>query len=434
MKPISMKTKFTASTMIMLITGITALTTGCSSNDSPGNEGPVDPSKGGTRYVISAKPINQETGSTDYLLTTEDITQGSISTIGNGVEQVGAYRYYITINNQLNSLMFGQGNAEGNPGDVTTDRLKENGALLKTRDLSTETVQAFSAIGNDLLLAKVPPRLETQAIFYLLPDGSNKLQTMKNLELKNFTGNGELGQFGFPASFGDKLLLPVYTVKGVGSAMEANATSFPDSTWVAVLSYPELEVEKIIRDDRTGFLGDYHHNSIFVDERGDAYGYSSAAKQNERPSGEIVSKKQSAFVRIKKGTTEFDKDFFYNFEEKSGGYKIKAARYVGNGKFIVQTTGERAGADATHVKFAAVDVYNSEFHWFDGVPATATSNWMTPETRYYGVVSADKTKAYIGVREGNNSYVYEFDVNSHQAKKGLEVKGAEITSINELTY
>jgi hypothetical protein len=66
------------------------------------DEKTVDPGTGPvveSRYVVASTPIGSS-GVADYLLTTSDLSQGTISTVGKGIEQDGSYRYYLTLHAQ----------------------------------------------------------------------------------------------------------------------------------------------------------------------------------------------------------------------------------------------------------------------------------------------------------------------------------------------
>ena len=70
--------------------------TGCSKDDVDNpNPGPGGGEEASFRYIIAATPVASE-GVADYLLPASNLTEGSISTTGNGVEQDGTYRYYVT--------------------------------------------------------------------------------------------------------------------------------------------------------------------------------------------------------------------------------------------------------------------------------------------------------------------------------------------------
>lgn len=101
-------------------------------------------------------------------------------------------------------------------------------------------------------------------------------------------------------TFGGKLFLGVYYGGNLDLLTKA---------YMAVISLETDAVEKLIEDDRTAaiFQGGSSANGIEVDENGDMYvmGIGSPSK----PSG---------IVRIKKGTTDFDPDYFMNLDEITG--------------------------------------------------------------------------------------------------------------------
>ncbi|MGY0037691.1 DUF4374 domain-containing protein [Pedobacter sp. NJ-S-72] len=211
-----------------------------------------------------------------------------------------------------------------------------------------------------------------------------------------------------------------------GAQPDVFGTAYPDSTWVAVFSYPELKLEKIIRDNRTSFIGAYFNNGLVEIENGDTYGFSGAsATRNSQP----VSTNPSAIVRINKGTTEFDKSYFFNIEKESGGHHISNQTYVGQGNFIVRLYTTPDTSTGLAGKFAIVKVVNKTFRWVTGLPADIT---QVTSTNYS---PKDGTKGYIGITTASEgSYVYVFDANLAIAKRGLKVEGGTITAISALSY
>lgn len=398
------------------------------SSCSDESTGPDDSQGDGTntKYIIAARPNSAEEGTADYLLTADDLTSGSISTEGNGLEQRGTWRYYMTTQNKFFSMLYGQ----GNPGAVTAYVLNAEGRLVEASDFVAETVQVFAPVNDEVVLIKVPRSGNENASFYRLDANNPRLIAEKSVNIVKLAGNGERAHFTWATQVADKLYAPYMSIKGCCDA--TFDTEYPDSTWVAVFSYPELELEKVIKDNRTGFLGEYFLNGLFVDEQGDAYGFSGASK-TRMVNGQsvLINENPSAILKINKGTTEFDQNYFFNFEEKTGGYKIYAARYIGNGKFLVQTYG--APNSLVGVKFAIADVYAQTVQMVSGLPSA--SDVVSTTGGNYGAISEDKTKAYVGLTlQNGNSYVYEFDANSNTAKQGLQVVGGTITGIHQLKY
>jgi hypothetical protein len=112
--------------------------------------------------------------------------------------------------------------------------------------------------------------------------------------------------------FGGKLFLGVYYGGNLDLLTKA---------YMAVINLETDTVEKLIEDERTAaiFQGGSSANGIEVDENGDMYvmGIGSPSK----PSG---------IIRIKKGTTNFDPDYFMNLDEVAGN-SCRNFRLFGNG-------------------------------------------------------------------------------------------------------
>lgn len=399
------------------VMGMGALLSACSDSDSKDDLNPrpdPDPT-GAARYVVASAPIGSQ-GVADYLLTTSDLTQGTISTVGQGIEQDGSYRYYLTHKGKFFSLLYGQ----GNPGAVTTYQLDEKGALVKTSDFQSETVQVFAPAGDDILTIKVPRSGNESASWFRINADQSKIVGEGQVNIVKLAGNGERAHFTWATQVGDKIFAPFMSIKG--ASPDVFGTVKPDSSWIAVFSYPSMALEKVIKDDRTSFIGSYFNNGLAVDENGDVYGFSPASATN---SGVATTTKPSAFVRIKKGTTEFDKSYFFNVQEKSGGYKIANQTYLGGGKFLLymfSTVNATTGAK----RLAIADAYNQTFTWVTGAPEAIASSSASYNNN---TVSDDKKSVYVGINTETGSWVYTVDIATAVAKQGLKVEGGAITAI-----
>ncbi|OXA69751.1 hypothetical protein B0A67_18740 [Flavobacterium aquidurense] len=405
---------------IALFAALTAFTTfSCSSDDNSGSGtggGGVDTGK--TKYIITA--TTGAVGITDYLLTTDDVSTGTISTIGNGIEQDGTYRYYITAQNNFFSLLYGQ----GNPGAVTTYNLNSEGKLVKKSDFQAETVHVFAAVNKDILTIKVPRSgAASIAQMYKIDAEKSLITGEAQQDTKKLAGNGERAFFTWATQVGDKVYMPYMSIKGDG--VDNFGTVNPDSTWVAVYNYPELKLEKVIKDNRTSYLGGYFTNGLFQDENGDAYGFSGAVATSNSV---VTSTKSSAIVKIKKGTTEFDKSYFFNVQEKSGGYKISATSYISKGKFLLLMYGN-AGKNNGVPKLAIADVYNQTFTWVTNAPAALTS-----VTSRYNITTEDGSSAVVGINTPDGNWIYTINGSTAAATKGIKVEGGQITAIAKLKY
>ncbi|BDU26829.1 DUF4374 domain-containing protein [Flavobacterium sp. GSB-24] len=408
------------STKLALLSAVLAFTafSSCSSDsDKPGDTTGGGTDTGKTKYIITA--TTGAAGIADYLLTADDVTTGTITTTGNGLEQDGTYRYYITAQNNFFSLLYGQ----GNPGAVTTYNLNAEGKLVKKSDFQAETVHVFAAVNKDILTIKVPRSGASIASMYKIDAEKSLIIGEAQQDTKKLAGNGERAFFTWATQVGDKVYMPYMSIKGDG--VDNFGTVNPDSTWVAVYNYPELKLEKVIKDNRTSYLGAYFTNGLFQDENGDAYGFSGAIATSNAV---VTSTKPSAVVKIKKGTTEFDKSYFFNVQEKSGGYKISSTSYISKGKFLLLMYGN-VGKNNGAVKMAIADVYNQTFTWVTNAPATLTS-----VTSRYNITSEDGSSAIVGINTPDGNWIYSINGSTAVATKGMKVEGGQITAIQKLKY
>jgi hypothetical protein len=88
----------------------------------------------------------------------------------------------------------------------------------------------------------------------------------------NLTRNGEVAHFSWLKQVGTKVFAPYLSIRGEnapGTTGTSFTTAYPDSSWVAVFNYADMKLEKIIRDNRTSFIGRYFRDGLSVQENGD---------------------------------------------------------------------------------------------------------------------------------------------------------------------
>ncbi|ABG60989.1 DUF4374 domain-containing protein [Cytophaga hutchinsonii] len=399
---------------LFIVMGLSAATA-CKKKDK--NEG-VE-TKG--TMILAATPGGTYAEGADYLLATETFESGKISTTGNGIEQNG-YRYYAFHKNKVFSLLYGQ----GNPGAVTVYKLNENKELKLFSNLQTESVHVFGKVKDDLLLIKVPRSGEASASianFYRINADNPSIVGTATINTATLAGNGERAYFTGAFQVGDKVYAPYMCIKGKTDS--TFHTKYTDSTWVAVFSYPGLVYEKTIKDNRTGFIGYYFaQNGLRQIENGDVYAFSNAQVTG---AGVTPSTKPSAAIRIKSGQSEFDQSYFFNIQSASGGHHLYREDYLGNGKFLLVMYSNPNTTAGTKT-YAIVDVINQTFNWVTGLPAPANIKAIA---RLPYVAPNGKT-ASVGITDGSGLFVYQIDVNTFTAKKGLEVEAGSLTALGEL--
>jgi len=394
----------------LCVLAFATILTSCKNNDDAVPENPGN-------FVLAVTPV-ASTGVADYLVTAKSLDEGTVSIIGNGVEQDGTYRYYVTSGKKFFSMLYGQ----GNPGAVTVYDVKD-GKINKLNDFVSATVHAFAPVNNDILMVKVPRTFAatgaTLANWYIVNTETNAQTAEGTLDAVAPSQNGEIAHFSWVKQVGNKVFAPFFSIKG-----RTFETDYPDFAGIAVYSYPAMQYEKTIKDTRTSFIGRYFVDGLGVVENGDTYAFSSSVAQK---ASVMTSTKPSSITRIKAGTTEFDQTYLMNFETASNGSVITNWLYIGQNKFIANVEPKATkGAYVTGKRLAIVDVINKTVSPVTGFPDAAqivnvTSNNYSPKDGRYG---------YIGVNLlDGTTWVYKVDATNSTATKGLKVEGGLITAI-----
>ena len=379
--------------------------------------------KTGAPYIIVATPDGSLGEGADYVLQSESLSEGTITTKGAGIEQDG-YRYYAFNNNKVFSLLYGQ----GNPGDITVYKLDSEGTLQHEATVNTPSVQVFGKYNKELILIKTPRSGDENAEILRINTDDPQIADTKYVNVVELAGNGERAHFTGVFQIGNKLYAPYYCIKGItGEVFHSN---YSDSTWVAVFSYPDLKLEKVIKDNRTGYIGYYYAQcGLQQVESGDVYAFSTATLGGD---GVVASTKPSAAIRIKKNQTEFDQDYFFNIQEKSGGYHLYDARYINNNKFVLRMYPEANSTTFSNgLKFAIVDVVDQSFTWVTGMP---DPDKITLIGRLPYVSEDGKSMSWGITTKDEKPHVYTIDIATATGQKGLKVEAGSITALGKLAY
>lgn len=371
-------------------------------------------------YVLAVTADGSSAEATDYVVQTNDLMSGTISLVGKGIEQK-SYRMYQQVGKTLLSITYQGTNIV--PGYT----LNSDGILQKkAKEFSILRLHARTNLNDNSMLGMYIPR-DGSAEATLYEINATNMEVPREVKLNVFTASANNGKeqayFSCLHVKGDKLFAPFFTIKN--SSFE---TSFTDSAYITVYSYPGLEFQKVIKDPRTGTIGIYAGNDgIFEVENGDMYTYSTTAQA----SGIAPSAKPSGILRIKNGTTEFDPSYFFNIEEVTGGYKLAQIKYIGNSKALAQ-------------------IYSFKDH----VPA---DKWTTRDVRLAIVDLAAKTVNYVSdvplhtggmhnkfILEGNTAYlpinvptqgiyIYKIDLANAKGTKGAQVQGKAVMGMFKLS-
>ena len=400
--------KFRSTLALTIAAGILA---SCSEKTEPALDNPGN-------YILAVSPA-ASTGVADYLLTAQNLDTGTISTAGNGVEQDGTYRYYVTHNGKFFSMLYGQ----GNPGAVTAYNI-QGGKLTKLTNFQTETVQAFAPVNDDLLLFKISRSLTAPtSSWYKVNTNSLTISSEGTVNTLDLTGLGELAHFTWIKQVGTKLFAPYQTIND-----RSFNTAYPDQASIAIFNYADMKLEKVITDKRSSFIGKYFQDGLSIQENGDIYAFSPAAATT---GGTLSSTKPAAILKINSGTTEFDQSYFFDVEAASGGMSITTWLYVGNNTYIVNAAAkaEKTSGFPAGKRVGIVNVVDKTYKAVTGMPDVASISNLTT-TNY---TPKDGKTGYIGVNlTDGTSYIYKIDASTQTATRGLKVEGGAVTAVQNL--
>jgi hypothetical protein len=362
-----------------------------------------------TNYFVG---IEYGSDGADYLCTAESLSEGTVSPVGNGYEQL-AWASYIQGINQVFS------NASST---ITSYAKDEDGILTEGSSLTTSLgVYAYDVVDESTLVMIGSPWFSTGSKeIYLIDTDVMSITTTIETSLGDTT-NTTTGVTGIsiPLSakvVGDYLFISYYLFDEDGLIVYENEAK------VAVYSYPDLVFQKTIYDDRVSDIGRYYSEyGMLEDENGDIYTMSSSSFACGFYPVPTVN---SGILRINAGETDFDDDYYIDFETLSDGGKLNDIYYAENGKAVVRYLTDDSSSWSTYspysedpiLKFGIVDLYNETFTELSGDMELSGGGWN-------GVALAEGSTVYVGVSNDSYSGIYVIDTDNATVTEGADVDG-----------
>ena len=235
-----------------------------------------------------------------------------------------------------------------------------------------------------------------------------------NKEIASFSGILDRGNGEFLSSM-------IYSERNQprpGSGSTTAAITKLDSIWVAAFD-KNMNLKRIYKSDKLGYSSGRFRSQYISQlgkaDNGDVYVFSGHFEKNStKPAGALL---------IKKDATDFDKDYFFNIDNVSGGYPFRSVFHITGAKFLIEFYNDKGEiqTNSPAAKYAIVDAAAKTLTWVTGLPEPANI------TSTVGVIAMGyKGKCYLPVAEKNNdAAIYVIDPSTAQAKKGLVVKGAQ---------
>ncbi len=463
------KNYFLSGVMALAATGL--FLTACSSDD-PDGPGFNNHNNFEGNYVIPVTAADD----TQLLLTATSLEEGNISAVGNGVVMDEAATYWIFYDqNYFFSLVYNKGNnGTGaawylNSSNVPTRKTSYDFRRITTYGTWGENVVTVST-GNTSTTDDKGNTAQGFLVNYLNVNTGASTSNKGDILAENFLGNGEkvtmagileangklytsivpMGMSAYGVNkWPDKVVSQDYVATsggGSGSgAYEAGtvpSTQFPDSAYVAIYSGSSFEDTPIIaRTGKIGFAsGRYrsqYYQTIWNDDDGNVYVFSGGYGRTFDPNGDGENLKKkvqgtlpSGVVRIKKGATAFDENYYVNLEDKSlancTGHPLHRCWHVGGDYFLLNNYGcsieevAELGTSAPRNEFIIFRASTKELIPITGLPSNialfGTQPYLEGQYFYVPVVTSD---------EGAVPTIYKINPATGVATAGLTVTGAQ---------
>ena len=398
-----------------LLAGLTLFMASCSKDDDKGSSGPAT-------YVVGVGITTSAGGTSstvNYVVKTNSLTTGTISPVGNGLTLTGYLDY--TLGNTTVFAIGGLGVTDINGIDQdASGNLIVSGstALDKAAD------DALQVDNSQLLAIDYPAVTEgNQAVFNFINISSKAIAKTVTSPVDSLIAGGDYPLYTGIAIRGSQMFI------GYMHFDDSYNTNHVDTNYIAVYSYPDIKLQTILRDPRTGPTGAWNtKNGLFLDEKGDIYSMSSSNLSN----GFSKATKPGGFLRIKSGATAFDNSYFFNTDNLGG--KISHIKYIGNGlvfatisTLTTQTADDRWGDKK--LKMAIIDVYNQKITDVTLEGGTSASLIHDGNGGRSFPVLVDNGKVYYTATIGGTTNIYEITVASATAKKGAQVDATFVGGI-----
>ncbi|WP_131538839.1 DUF4374 domain-containing protein [Pedobacter nototheniae] len=392
--------RFVLSALVMLVAGFSACK---KSSTDPETTPPV----GSTDYSLL---VSAGSPAGTYILHTSSLTEGSVTTAGNGVETTdltvittkGGY-YYAT-------------NAAGNLVKFSSDNKKNT--IVKEIPFNKITWAYWSSfyLWKD----------DNTLIFFSVNSGLQYEYATLNVSTMTFTASGNINipvpnagyyYWGNSATFvGNKLYIS-YTKNANADDISVN------ESYLAAIDYPAMNNITVSTDTRFNYPSHYtlHAPGAFTDNSV-AYFLNSptiwATKMTNKPFG---------IYRVKTGATAVDNTYFYELTDRTKEEAL-GLYHVGTGKAIVkildktQIDGSSAYSTKYITDYYVVDVVNQTKTKLD-IPKSISGG-------YSENVLVDGGVAYIAAKTNDGFYIYQYNVATGTVKRGLKLEG--VTALSRL--
>ncbi|RZF57443.1 DUF4374 domain-containing protein [Sphingobacterium corticibacterium] len=399
-------------------------TASCSKNDGPGGDNNVT---GDPQFMIAAALSGGSGGSggtgqgTTYFLQVGDVESGETTIVDNGIIQANTFTHWAESGtNAAFGFLYGQ----GNDYSATGFELSAEGKLQRTGG-DILIVDGFTTVGSTDRYVVGAGRTVTLANdkkagkFNFIDFENNNVVLQKYLESENFQGTGLEASFvGVVDAGNNEFFTGVILTDGD-----------PNMVYVAKVGFDansdNMVVKNFYTDNRlsysAGQMRSARYGMIGNDNNGNTYVFSGSYS--------AATTKKAGALKINSGANNFDADYYFDIETKSGGHRFRKVFPISEDYFLLEMYNETGapGSQSPATQYAIVKMSTQSFTWVTGIPAK-------DEITNAGWPYIHNGKIYIGITTPDEDpTVYVIDGKTGVGKAGIVVKGGA-TSIPRVAY
>lgn len=358
----------------------------------------------------------------EYIVTQDDLSQGSLSALGVGFEQLGWNFFY-----RVGKTLFVSGYTNFETKSYAVD---ENGDVSQLATFFfDQPLEIFGAVGDSTMLASDQPRDGTHTLrkLYTVDAASGFITDKITFSIHDVdTGTPGEGTVGWATALtvrGNELYIPFHKLDDQGFFTTPDA----DTAYIAIYDYPlstGATPKKIISDTRASNIGVNGSSTGLIEaDNGDLYSLSNGSLS---AGFSPASTKPSAILRIKNGESEFDQSYYFDIEAATGGGKLFWFDYVGNNKAIARIVINENGAYAWSA--FSKDFFTQRLVIIDLEAKTVTDVAGVPlhQKRYSSPVTVIDGNVYVSIETVDDAFVYLVDTATATATKGAEIVGKTV--------
>ncbi len=379
----------------------------CSSDDdgTPSEETIRIPAEG-MDYAVSVAIQGSEGDFTYYTFPADNLMEGTLTAEGQGIEQPGYYDF-----TQIDQTIYSIGGLDDN--NVVGISKNSEEYLVQTGDVSYQnSLSDMVKADNNTLVSVTMDAASDIITFRTFNSNSLTALSSKEVEVAQLTEVTDAGlSYSGMAVSGTHLFLSYYK-----SNPDTYATAYTDQAEVAVFSYPELEFQKVITDDRVGPIGGFNiKDGLTKDNQGNIYAVSHSNPAN----GYSQSAKPAGILKINNGETEFDEDYYFDIEEVSEGYNVLHLHYLNNGKMFAEVNVQDRTAQETWsdgpLRSVILDLNSQTLNYINGIPQHSNGGRRLP-------LIQEGNNVYFTVSGENGIYIYRANTQTYEAVQGAKIE------------